>query len=86
MTVYHLKRRHEEKHPKSHYFSRETLKFFGERLSSMRVLKNTAEIKDSSGETHTCFILSKLSKNFSGKTFRNYDYFDVETLDHISPA
>lgn len=82
-TAYELKNAHMEKHPNSHYFDSETLKFFGESMSTMRVLKNTAKIKDVSGDMHTCYILSKRSKGFNGKYTRKYDYFDTETLSHV---
>jgi hypothetical protein len=31
------------KNPEGHYFDQETLKFFGERVSEMRLLKKTAK-------------------------------------------
>ena len=49
----------------------------------MRVLGATTEVKDSIGEMNTCYVLSKLSKDFSGKKRRNYAYFDVETFEHV---
>lgn len=83
MTVYELKSRYLEKHPNGHFFDPETLKFFGETLSSMRVLRGFVQKKDSMGEMHTCVCLSKLSKDFMGKKRRNYAYFDVDTFEHV---
>ena len=83
MTVYELRSRYLEKHPNGHFFDPETLKFFGETLSSMRVLGATTEVKDSIGEMHTCYVLSKLSKDFSGKKRRTYACFDVDTFEHV---
>lgn len=69
-------------HPGSHYFDRETLKFFGENLSSMRILKNITIINDD-GTPRECFTLSKLGKDFRGYKRRNYAYFDCDTLEYI---
>lgn len=83
MTVHQLKAYYLEKHPNGHFFDPDTLKFFGETLSSMRVLRGTVQKKDSMGEVHTCYMLSKLSRDFSGKKRRNYAYFDVDTFEHV---
>ena len=83
MTIYGLKERHEGKHPGSHFFDADTLKFFGERLSEMRVLKNLETITSAGGETHTCYCVSSLQRNAPGHPRRAYHYFDWETFDHI---
>ena len=83
MTVYGLINRHNGKHPSSHFFDRDTLKFFGERISEMRVLKNTETITDAGGEKHICYCLSSLQHNAPGRPRRVYHYFDVDTFDHI---
>lgn len=83
MTVYELRSRYLEKHPNGHFFDSDTLKFFGETLSSMRVLRETVQKRDSMGEMHTCYTLSKLSKDFTGEKRRNYAYFDVDTFEHV---
>ena len=67
----------------SYYFSEETLRFFGERLSDMHVLKETVTIRDDQGVARECYVLSKVSKGWDGKRFRNYDYFDIETLERV---
>ena len=66
-----------------YYFSHDTLKFFGERLSEMYLLKNTATIKDCLGEKHECYILSSLQRNNPSGAKRTYHYFDVETLKRV---
>lgn len=81
MTVYKLKEELEKQG--SYYFSDNTLKFFGERLSDMYILKKTEKIKDSMGVIHECYVLSKLSKDYQGRKVRNYDYFDIHTLERI---
>lgn len=73
----------ELEHKGSYYFSKSTLRFFGERLSDMYILKNTQIKKSSSGDIHECFVLSKLSKSWDGVKFRNYDYFDINTLKRV---
>ena len=66
-----------------YYFSHDTLKFFGERLSEMYLLKNTAMIKDCSGSKHECYVLSSLQRNNPSGAKRAYNYFDVETLERV---
>jgi len=83
MTVYALKARHEGKHPGSHFFDPDTLRFFGERLSDMRVLKQLETVTSAGGETHTCYCLSSLQRKAPGGPRRAYHYFDAETYAHI---
>jgi hypothetical protein len=71
------------KNPEGHYFDHDTLKFFGERTSEMRVLKNTTVIKNYKGEKQECYILSSLQRNHPSGPTRKYTYFDIETLDHV---
>ena len=81
ITVYKL--REELEKQGSYYFSDDTLKFFGERLSDMYILKKTEKIKDYMGDIHECYVLSKLSKDYKGRKVRKYDYFDIHTLERI---
>lgn len=83
MTVYNLIAEHKKNFPESHYFDHDTLKFFGERVSDMRVLKKTTIVNDYRGKPHECFVLSKVSKDFYGRHYRNYDYFDIVTYERI---
>ncbi|MDU1176314.1 MAG: hypothetical protein E6987_01775 [Peptoniphilus harei] len=73
----------EYKRRNNHYFDKETLKHWGERLSDMRILENTVVKTDFQGNIHECIVLSKISKDFYGKKYRNYDYFDIDTLNRI---
>lgn len=73
----------EYKRRNNHYFDKDTLKHWGERLSDMYILKDTVKKRDYQGNIHECIVLSKISKDFFGKPFRNYDYFDVNTLNRI---
>ena len=74
---------HESKNPNSYYFSKNALKFFGERLSEMRVLKNTEVVKDSMGELHQCYVVSSVQHNHPNGATRHYAYFDVDTLEEV---
>lgn len=82
-NVYGLVSRYEAKHPDGHYFDRDTLKFFGETLSTMRLLKGTVTITDVSGEKHECYVLSKLQKKHPLGPRRVYAYFDIDTFDDV---
>lgn len=52
IPVWKLVDMYKGKYPYGHFFDDKTLKFFGERLSDMRVLSNTETVKDCQGETH----------------------------------
>jgi len=79
-----LKRAHEAKHPGSHFFNPDTLRFFGETLSSMRLLKGHTVVKDMTGRNHECYVLVTTQKPPFGKRHRVYHYFDIETLEQIN--
>lgn len=76
MTVYKLMQSHKQNFPYSHFFDKETLRFFGERISEMRVLKKT-EIVDGV----ECYVLSSLQHNAPGGARRAYHYFDAATFE-----
>lgn len=84
--VYDLKAAHLAAHPGSHFFDSNTLKFFGERLSSMRLLKKRYAITDCMGEKHECYCLSSPQRTPLGNRMMHYFYFDVNTLEEIIPA
>lgn len=67
-----------------YYFSYETLKFFGIPYSSMKVLQKPGYRKNSKGEIKECYILSFLANDpLSSRKKRQYDYFDIKTLERI---
>lgn len=72
------------KNPNGHYFDRDTLKFFGERVSDMRLLKGTVKITDICGEKHEAYCISRLQRKHPGGPRRSYAYFDITTLDDIT--
>lgn len=82
-SVYGLRDAYYEKHPHGHYFDHDTLKFFGETLSSMRLLKGTAKVTDVCGEEHECYVLSSLQRTHPMGPRRKYTYFDIHTLDDV---
>lgn len=83
MTVYSLMSEHKAKHPDSHFFDHNTLKFFGERMSDMRVLKGTVIVKDYLGRNHECYTLSSLQRKHPMGARRAYHYFEVGTFDMV---
>ena len=85
MTVYELIENYQRTHRNGHFFDRDTLRFFGERISEMRVLATTATIKDYSGEKHECYMLSSVQHKAPGGKKRVYHYFDTTTFDTITP-
>lgn len=89
--VYSLRAAHLAAHPGSHFFDADTLKFFGEQLSRMRLLKSKKLVKDFSGVTHKCYILSSPQKcpSWTGRGYirrTKWFYFDVDTLDEVMPG
>lgn len=83
MTIHELIKTYYEKNPDGHYFDKDTLRFFGERISDMYVLKDTVKIKDISGEKHEAYVISRLQRKHPGGPRRTYAYFDVDTLNDI---
>jgi hypothetical protein len=84
MNVYDLREKTRKTEP--HFFDHDTLKWLGESMSTMRVLKDTTSITDWSGEAHQCVVLSKLSRKYPGGARRTYAYFDTTTWEQIFPG
>lgn len=83
MNTYKLIANYHKNNPHGHFFDADTLRFFGERVSEMRVLKKTIEILDIGGEKHDCFVLSSLQRKAPGGMRRAYHYFDVATFEEV---
>jgi len=83
MDVWTLSRKYYENNPGGHFFDRDTLKFFGERMSEMYVFKNKEKVKDGQGVEHECYVLSSLQRvPYVGKR-RHYAWFDANTFEEI---
>lgn len=85
-TAYGLRDAYCQKHPNGHFFDHDTLKFFGETMSSMRLLKDKIIVTDCMGKDHTCYILSSLQRKHPCGPRRKYHYFDIETLENVISA
>lgn len=86
MNIYELRNAHEKNNNGSHFFDDATLKFFGERLSKMRVLKKTCEVVDILGDKYNCYVVSSTrNKDAFGrcKPYIYYLYFDCTTFKDI---
>lgn len=84
MTVYELRRLYRRHQPDGHFFDIDTLRFFGGRLSEMRVLTGTVIVEDYSGVEHECYTLSSYQRNApNGVNPRRHHYFDINTFDVI---
>lgn len=78
MTIYKLISEYYKHRPDEHYFDRDSLRFFGERLSEMYVLKNTTIVNG-----HECYIVSSIQRPPYGKPYRHHAYFDTKTYERI---
>ena len=72
-------------HPDGHFFDKDTLKFFGERLSEMCLWADTYIIFDNTGKERDCFILSSVQRPPYGPKKRKYHCFDADTLEQVIP-
>jgi len=72
-----------KKNPNGHFFDYDTLKWFGESRSRMRLLKGTTFITKWNGEKVECYIISKYSAKYPGGGRTTYAYFDVNTLEDV---
>ena len=82
-NIYSFISDYNKKHPDGHYFDKDTLKFFGERLSDMRVYKTTEIKEDYSGKKYECYVISRMQRNHPDGPKRTLAYFDVETFEVI---
>lgn len=85
MDIYSLRSAYYELNPDYHWFDDGTLKFFGNRLSEMRVLKKLYQITDYLGNTHECYCVSYITRPPYCQPYRKYTYFDTTTLLDIEP-
>lgn len=75
MTIHEVKRIHEEKFPDSHYFDRNTLRFFGQTLKSFSVCRDgelyiisaPLRMRQDDGKMHKVAVSSAVFDPVSGK-------------------
>lgn len=84
MNIYTLIEAYNRNNPNGHFFDRDTLKFFGERISEMRVFKDPVTVEDYSGKEHTCWCVSSYQRKHPIGARRAYHYFDTESFDCIT--
>lgn len=77
MTVYDLMYYHKRNFPSSHFFDHDTLKFFGERISEMRVLQRTTTVRG-----RECYVLSSFQHN-APIPRRAYHYFATDNFEEV---
>lgn len=82
MTPSELIRNYKATHPRGHFFDTETLSFFGERVSNMRV--NDVKVVNSEGQLMRAYKLTSLQRNAPIKPFYSVHYFDQSTFDEVS--
>ena len=78
-----LVREYKKRNPGGHFFDRDTLKFFGERMSDMRLLKDKVTVRDCCEEKHLCYVVSSLQRKDPRGPRRHYHYFDAETINQV---
>lgn len=76
--------RHKRFNPKSHFFDRATLRFFGEKVSEMEVLEDTVKVYDPYYEkVHECYVLESIQHNAPGGPMLRRSYFDVNDFSEV---
>jgi len=71
---------YQKRNPHGQYFNKRTLKFFGERISDMRLIKGTFKKIAYDGNEHTCYAISSLQRKHPNDACRVWTFFDVKTL------
>ena len=84
MTASELKYQHELYNPNSHFFDRQTMKFFGDRMSNYYVPASTVSITNSLGEKFICYELQRKRPVKLGCT--SSAYFDIATFKRVIPS
>ena len=82
-TIDDLIREYYGRNPDGHFFDHRTLKFFGERISEMRLLKGVWKVTDISGRLRRCYIVSSRQRKAYGEPRRKWHYFEARTLRQI---
>lgn len=83
MTPTELKKRHLAAYPESHFFDRKTMQYWGQKMSNMKVEKDTETIEDYMGNMRECYVLVADGRDmYDFYVVRKY-YFDTETFNYI---
>lgn len=82
MNATELKQKHEENHILSKFFSRETMKFFGDTMRNFGVRRQTVMIQDCLGAKYECYELYRKRPVKEG--VQSSYYFDVITFRRIN--
>lgn len=85
MTVNELICEYQNRFPDGHFFDKETLKFFGEKKSEMRVSRKLVTVTDYRGKKHSCYCLSTVQHNAPNGAITVKHYFDTETFREVFP-
>lgn len=83
MTVDELIMSYQRTHPQGHYFDDDTLRFFGERKSEMRIV-GEVEHEDNDGNLVRGYMLKTIQHNHPLGTKPHYVFFDAEKFDPVS--
>lgn len=85
MRASELKRKYEENNPGGYFFSKATMRFFGNDLRTMRVSEKL-KITDYTGRTREAYKLTAPGRDVLGEKRIAYHYFDAKTFELIYPA
>lgn len=77
ITVDKLIREYYRRNPDGHFFDYDTLAWFGESPSTMRVI-GTKMIDE-----HECYVLATRQRNYPAGPRTQHYYFDVDTFEYI---
>ena len=81
MTPSQLKAKHLELNPESLYFTRDSMRFFGDTMSNYRVPAKPVIVETILGERFTCYELQR--KRAVNGGLKTSAYFDINTFKRI---
>ena len=81
MTPKKLIRAYKKSHPDGHFFDDDTLRFFGEKVGEMEVLKNTIPL---AGHEGRYYVLSTVQHNHPMGPTKQFVCFNVDTFEPIN--
>ena len=77
-----LKYMHEHHQPHSYFFTRKTMKFFGDTMNNYGVRAQTETIETPCGDKHKCYVLYRRKPVKHG--LQSDAYFDVQTFEKVT--